>query len=131
MPPTSAAVTTRCTSRSRGSELTRVLITAVERNPPGLDVAAGAGEYVLLRNVSDSPAEVSGWRIEDAAGHNLVLEGPRVIPPRGDLRIFTAPGPSSAVSEFEQRRRAVINNAPGETLRLRDAAGQTVQIFPC
>jgi hypothetical protein len=106
-----------------------VVIADVVADPPGDDVAFGAGEFVRLDNIGPRVAAVGGWRLEDAAGHRLPIPRGYEIPPEGSLFVHTGPGDQSAERCFAGRRKAVWNNRGGDTVRLVSPSGRLLDSF--
>jgi hypothetical protein len=106
-----------------------VVIGDVVADPPGQDVAFGAGEFVRLDNIGPRTAAVGGWRLEDAADHRLLIPRGHEIPPGGSLFVHTGPGDPSPGRCFAGRRKAVWNNRGGDTVRLVSFNGRLLDSF--
>jgi hypothetical protein len=52
-----------------------VVITDAVPNPPGADVQAHNGEYIVISNVGLQPISLDGWAVQDAAGAKVTLSG--------------------------------------------------------
>ncbi len=96
-------------------------------NPDGYDVNGdeGPGEYVLLVNSTDQPVDLSGWKIQDLAGNSIDLPDESVLAPRGELRVYTGPGPATSGGVHVGRKVAFLTNT-GDLLMLLDADGRPV-----
>jgi beta-glucosidase len=106
-----------------------VQIRTVVYDPPGPDIV---GEYVLLQNVGNNDAELTGWRLRDAvaaprAPHTYVF--PRFVLAAGSqVRVHTGIGVNDADDLYWGRRWAVWNNS-GDTAVLTDRDGREVDRF--
>jgi hypothetical protein len=107
----------------RNSNVAQITISGVVANPPGSDVSNSIGEYVTLRNAGHRDVDLSGWRLEDTAGHKLFIIRPRTIASRASLRIYTGPGNDNEDSYFCGRLAAVWNNN-GDNITLYSPDGQ-------
>ena len=105
-----------------------VVIRSVTANPRGRDAGADNGEYVLLTNVGTESVDVGNWAVVDAVGHRLTIRRGYVLPPGGDLRVYTATGVDTGDRVYAGKGAAILNN-PGDTLRLLDSAGEVIQVF--
>lgn len=105
-----------------------VVVEHIEFNPAGDDVAYGAGEHVVLRNVTDQPVDVSGWYLRDQVSNKIVVGNGYVIPAGGVLRVHTGPGDNDADSYFNGWTRSVWNNT-GDSAALHRADGTIVDLY--
>jgi hypothetical protein len=105
-----------------------VIMTGVHPNPPGRDVQAFNGEFVLVQNLSQLTADVGGWFIRDSKNVPLVVPIGTTVGPGGHLRVYSGTGQNFAGHIYCNRRRAVLNQA-GDTLTLFDRSGHEVQRF--
>lgn len=90
-------------------------------DPEGTDLQR---EHVLLRNVAATPIDLAGWTIEDAARrpHRYRFASLALIPPAGELRLWSGRGSDDASNLHWGRRQAVWNNN-GDCAILRDPDG--------
>jgi beta-glucosidase len=106
-----------------------VQIRDVVYDPPGPDVA---NEYVLLKNIGTTVAELTGWRLRDAvspprAPHTYVF--PRFfLAPGAEVRVHTGTGVNDADDLWWGRHWAVWNNT-GDTAILTDRDGHEIDRF--
>ncbi len=105
-----------------------VAISHVVANAPASDVQPGAGEFVVLQNVGDAEADLTGWALQDAAGQRLELPEGRRLGPGEQLRVHVGPGSDTSSRVYTGRRRAVLSNR-GDELVLLDPGGQQVHRF--
>lgn len=106
-----------------------VRISELVQNPPGDDLASGAGEYVAI---SGPPgASVGGWMIKDtSAGNRFSFPEGTVLPEGGQLRVYTGCGESRADALFWCRKGAGVWNNSGDTAFLLDPSGNLVDERP-
>lgn len=100
-------------------------IIRVVSNPPGDDLAFGAGEYVEL---SGPPGmSLAGWTLKDRSASNRYhFASGTSLPDSGRLRLYTACGPAAPDRLFWCRSRAGVWNNGGDTAWLLDPSGNTV-----
>jgi len=82
-------------------------------------------EYFVLRNVSGSPIDMSGWSAFDEAGHIFRFPQGFVLEPGATVTVYTGCGTDTEEKLFWCSRRAIWNN-DGDTLFLRDSTGKLV-----
>ena len=82
-------------------------------------------EYFVLRNVSGSPIDMSGWTASDEAGHLFRFPQGFVLEPGATVTVYTGCGTDTEEKLFWCSRRAIWNN-DGDTLFLRDSTGKLV-----
>lgn len=90
-----------------------VVVEDIAYDIPGDDPQGGAGEHVILRNVTDRPVDVSGWYLRNEMSHKIVVGEGYVIPAGGLLRVHTGPGDNDADSCYNGRTAAVWNRVGG------------------
>jgi micrococcal nuclease len=103
-----------------------VSIAAIEYDGPGNDVQAGVSEHVVLSNTGGSDVDLAGWTIIDLADNRVVI-GAGTLVAGGRFTVWSGPGSSSPRSDwYAGRGQAYLNNSGGDTIMLRDAAGNVV-----
>ncbi len=118
-----------------------VVIDSLDFYPPG---NSQDGEYLILRNTAAQAVDVSGWRISGAVEHTLengtvIPSGPgsaasgykgllHVVKNAAAFRARTS-GPRSGERRFIQGDYDGQLSARGETIELRDAAGQLITAY--
>ncbi len=114
-------------------------IVRIVANPRGSDRATnrqgrrwGAfinlnGEYVVLRNESRQPTDISDWVLADNSDHRLVFRQGTVVQPGARLRVRSGAGRNSA-SDYYWHRRAPIWNNTGDRAFLYDATGNLIDL---
>ncbi|MEI8029266.1 MAG: lamin tail domain-containing protein [Comamonadaceae bacterium] len=90
-------------------------------NPSGSDLQR---EHVVLRNGKATLIDLAGWTIEDAARrpHRYRFPLLALLPPGGELRLWSCRGSDNAQNLYWGRRQAVWTNT-GDTALLRDPEG--------
>lgn len=82
-------------------------------------------EYFVLRNVSGSLIDMSGWTASDEAGHIFRFPQGFVLQPGATVTVYTGCGTDTEEKLFWCSHRAIWNN-DGDTLFLRDSTGKLV-----
>jgi hypothetical protein len=100
-----------------------VLITHAVYDPAGSDVRLEGGEFVVLENVGQHNADVSGWPRRDPVAPADTLPEARYLAPGGQLRVYIAEGTAAPGRVFAGRKRAVLDNRTPERVELRDRQG--------
>lgn len=106
-----------------------VVIEDIAYRVPGDALQWGAGEHVVLRNLTDQPVDVSGWYLRDQASRKLLVGEGRVIPPGRRLRVHTGPGDNDADSYHNRRSAAVWSNTRGNSAALHRADDTIVHLY--
>lgn len=109
--------------RARGLEIADSV-----NNPPGNDVEFGAGEYVVVRNVSARAIDAAGLVVRDAANNTLTVGARYPVPPGGELRVHTGPGNNTATAYFNGGSASILNNG-GDSVALWDKRGRLQDVF--
>mgnify|MGYP002629633775 CR=1 FL=1 len=100
-------------------------ISELVQNPPGDDLADGAGEYVAISGPAGTA--LSGWVIKDtSAGNRFSFPAGTVLPEGGALRIYTGCGAAAPDRLFWCRKGAGVWNNTGDTAFLLDPSGNLV-----
>lgn len=87
-----------------------LVIDSVVYNPEGDDVAPEGGEYVLLRNTTRRPIDISDYTLREYGG--VVLEtGPEAVIEAGSFyRIYVGPGTDRADAHFNGLTKPVLSD---------------------
>lgn len=102
---------------------TMLFVYQVNADPPGDDLAPGAGEYVhLTTSTAKVPRDVTGYYLQDASGNRLTL-GARVVE-RG-LVVHTGPGENDERNEYNHLTTAVLDNG-GDVISIHAPDGELV-----
>ncbi|MCX7791912.1 MAG: lamin tail domain-containing protein, partial [Chloroflexaceae bacterium] len=120
-----AAPVTRISSGSASAAAAAVTITYIEFNPEGRDVE---GEYVLIRNASAEPMNMTGWKLHDGAQRHTYVFPQFVLAPGAEVKLWTRAGTNDAANLYWGQRVAVWNNE-GDTGTLLDASGAVVSRY--
>lgn len=102
-------------------------IAAVVADPPGDDLAEGAGEHVVIANKADIRIDMGGWWL-DVGSERLDLGIGRQIDPGAELRVHPGPGTTDDDAIFLDLGTEVLDDDRGVVV-LRDAAGDVVARF--
>ncbi len=106
-----------------------VSISELVQNPPGDDLAEGAGEYVAISGPPGT--SLAGWLLKDtSAGNRYPFPKGTVLPEGGVLRIYTACGEAAPDRLFWCRKGAGVWNNGGDTAFLLDPSGNLVDERP-
>ncbi len=96
-------------------------------NAPGDDRVNLNGEYVILKNVSGSPVNLTGWTIKDMA--TKIYRFPRFVLDNGrKVYIHSGKGTDTGTRLYWNSDTPVWNN-DGDTLYLRDCKGALVGFY--
>lgn len=101
-----------------------VAITFVEYNPKGRDID---GEYVRIANTTGAPVSLTGWTLSDTA-QNVYTFPNFILPPNGEVRLWTKSGKNNAQNLYWGRKVAAWNNE-GDTATLRDVGGNIISRY--
>ena len=102
-----------------------VLTLQVHADAPGNDHQNLNGEYVIIRNGADTPQELGGWRLCDAANHCYRFPDSTVVPPGKEITVFSGMGGARGLRHHMRSNRAIWNNN-GDTATLYDRDGKVV-----
>lgn len=110
-------------------EANGVVVDDVVENPPGDDVQYENGEYIALRNTTDTAVDVTGWTLRDQASNLFLIGDGYVIPAGGVLRVYTGPGPNSSDRFYNGGTRSLLNNTGGEAVAVYDAERDVIDLY--
>lgn len=115
---------TRTCDGVRQSGPTAPRIERVMFNPPGRDVS---GEYVVVKNDTSMPVDMTAWRLSDRAGHTYQF--PIFICSAGaEVTIWTGMGTNDPRNLYWGRQAAVWNN-DGDLVSLARPDGTAVSQY--
>lgn len=119
-----------------------VKITVLGTNAKGVDANWNRNaEYVWMKNVTANPVNVFGWKLTDAAGNetkftednlpSLEATATTLVLPSGhSVLVYSGQGtdttPDNNVHTIYRNGKHYLNNSSGETVRVVDADGTTV-----
>ncbi|MGV9798562.1 glycerophosphodiester phosphodiesterase family protein [Mycobacterium sp. NPDC003449] len=95
-----------------------VVVDSVVYNPEGADIALDAGEYVVLRNTSTRPIDISAYTLREYGNAVLHTGDGAVIEPGSYYKIYVGPGTDTATSHFNGRTAEVLNNTLADHIYL-------------
>jgi competence protein ComEC len=84
------------------------------------------GEYVCFKNYDSQPADMSGWRVEDAAQHSYTFP-PFILHPGAIVRLHSGPG-SNTATDLHWARGLIWNN-DHDIVYLYDVFGRLVDSY--
>ncbi|SHH00479.1 lamin tail domain-containing protein [Halobaculum gomorrense] len=102
-----------------------IRIAAISENSPGPERANLTEEFLTFANAGDGDLDLSGWRVEDAAGHNYTVPEGTTLPAGGRLRLRTGQG-TDTDTDLYWESGAPIWNDTGDTISVFDADGALV-----
>jgi micrococcal nuclease len=82
-------------------------------------------EYVVFRNDGQKQLDLTGWRVQDEAGHTYRFPTGFTLDPGDEVTLYTGVGENSATALYWGRERAVWNNG-GDTAFVYDDSGGLV-----
>lgn len=101
-----------------------LVLAAVVADPTGTGATA-TDESVAFENVSGGPLDISGWRVEDAAGHSYAFPPGTELAAGASITLYSGVGEDTASEAYWGRGSAVWNNS-GDTVSVFDAGGALV-----
>ena len=111
----------------RADRFPTAYITRVVADPPGDDLAEGAGEHVVIANNAEIRIDMGGWFLE-VDGERLPLGIGRQIDVGAELRVHTGTGTTDDDAVFVGLDEEVLDDDSGIVV-LRDAFGGEVARF--
>lgn len=112
---------------SQAEQYDTAYIAEVVADPPGDDLAEGAGEHVVIANNATIRIDMGGWWL-DVDGERLPLGIGRQIDVGTTLRVHPGPGETDDDAVFVGLDEEVLDD-DGATVVLLDAAGTEVARF--
>jgi hypothetical protein len=122
-----AAPGTYVLPREDAEQYDTAYIAEVVADPPGDDLAEGAGEHVVIANNATIRIDMGGWWLE-VDGERLPLGIGRQIDVDTTLRVHPGPGETDEDAVFVGLDQEVLDDDGGRVV-LRDAAGTEVARF--
>jgi hypothetical protein len=99
----------------------------IQYNTPGSDLPVSNAklneEFVTLKNTGTTSRNLTGWTVEDLAGHVYTF-GPFTLKPGSKVVIHTGKGRNTATDRYWGRSYYVWNNT-GDKAKLHNAAGRS------
>lgn len=102
-------------------------VVTVSPETPGGPYENLTEEYVVFENAGGAWLDLSGWRVEDAAGHAFTFPPGTTVPPGESIRLRTGAGPDEIdTGELHWGSGAPIWNSTGDTISVYDETGDLV-----
>ena len=106
-----------------------VVIADIVFDPPGRDDENLNGEWVVLRNTTTRPVDVSGWVLRDESTANrYVFPDGSTLEARSDVRVRVGCGDDGAAERYWCSEGPVWSNG-GDTALLLDVHGNVVDLL--
>ncbi|HKJ58569.1 MAG TPA: lamin tail domain-containing protein [Halobacteriales archaeon] len=104
---------------------TALQVADVQFDAPGAERANLDEEYVAFENAGEAAIDLSGWRVEDAAGHAYAFADGTELGPGERLTLRTGSGSDTAADVYWGSGNPIWNNT-GDTVSVFDADGALV-----
>lgn len=104
-----------------------IKVSKIYFDSPGTDSRTNASlnaEYVVLRNVSTTTRDITGWTVRDDTGYTYTL-GTTRLAPNATVTVHSGKGTNSAAHRYWQRTNYVWNNTY-DTAVLRTRTGTVI-----
>ena len=104
---------------------TQIQFRLIQYNSPGKDTGSNSSlnaEFVTLKNTGSAGRDLTGWTVEDLAGHVYTF-GRFTLGAGQKVRIHTGPGRNTSADRYWGRSWYVWNNT-GDKAKLYTAAGR-------
>lgn len=101
-----------------------LVLAAIVADPTGTGATA-TDESVAFENASGGPLDISGWRVEDAAGHSHAFPPGTELAAGASITLYSGVGEDTA-SEVHWGRGSAVWNNTGDTVSVFDAGGALV-----
>ena len=85
-------------------------------------------EHVVLRSLADGELQLSGWTLEDGAGHLYTFPQVTIHIKEGKINLYTKSGPDTVLDLYWGLDSAIWQS--GSVVRLRDSAGTERASYP-
>jgi competence protein ComEC len=82
-------------------------------------------EYIVLANTRSTALDLTGWSIEDAAGHEYTFPDGFTLDPSASVTLYSGSGTDTADELYWGSERAIWNNG-GDTIIITDEEGAVV-----
>ena len=100
-------------------------LVTVHEDASGNDHENLNDEYLVFENTGDSTLDLSGWRLEDEAGHDYSVPSGFTLDPGERVTVYTGEGTDTETELYWGSGRAVWNNG-GDTVVVVDDEGNVV-----
>ncbi len=102
-----------------------IVVADFHPNAAGNDNENLNDEYVVLRNVSASKIDVTGWQLTDAHGNEYVF-GTYTFNSGAAITLYTGTGEQTPVKLYWGKTKSAVWNNSGDTLFLYNADGELI-----
>src|SRR5690348_13153672 len=113
------------TANAQAATVGQIQFRLIQYNTPGPDLPVTNAklnkEFVTLKNTGTTSRNLTGWTVEDLAGHVYTF-GSFTLRPGWKVRIHTGRGTNTSTNRYWGRRAYVWNN-DGDKAKLHTAAG--------
>lgn len=109
---------------AQAATTSQIQFRLIQYNSPGKDTGSNSSlnaEYVTLKNVGTSSRDLTGWTVEDLAGHVYTF-GRFTLGAGRKVRIHTGKGTNTSADRYWGRSWYVWNNT-GDKAKLHNSAG--------
>lgn len=107
------------------SESSGLVIAEIDADAPGNDNANPNGERIVFENRGETPIDLGGWTVSDAADHTYTFPHRFMLGPGEQVTLHTGSGTDARNELYWGASGAVWNN-DGDTVTVRNTAGETV-----
>jgi glycerophosphoryl diester phosphodiesterase len=104
-----------------------VVVQQIANNVPGDDMQPENGEHVVLRNLSSTAVDLTGWYMRDDPASRLAIGDGYSIPPGGTLRVYVGTGTNTADRYYNGLPAAILSNG-GDSIALHRPDHRVVHI---
>jgi|GEM_PF-846133 len=100
-------------------------IIYIHANAAGNDNYNLNDEYITIKNIGNTPIDLTGWRIQDAAGHCYMFPNGFILQPGATVTLHSGSGKDSTTDLYWNSKYAIWNN-DGDTIYIINPAGKVV-----
>lgn len=100
-------------------------VVEIHEDAPGNDHENLNEEYVVFRNAGESRLDLTGWRVEDEAGHTYRFPDGFGLDPGQEVTLYTGSGEDTDTELYWGSEQAIWNNG-GDTVLVYDDSGAVV-----
>ncbi|WP_226023336.1 lamin tail domain-containing protein [Halomicrobium salinisoli] len=102
-----------------------LVVAEVHADAAGVERENLNDEYVVFENAGDAPLSLSGWEVEDDAGHTYAFPDGFALDPGASVTLHTGSGSDTETDLYWGQGSPVWNNN-GDTVIVTDADGERV-----
>jgi len=100
-------------------------ISEIHADAAGDDRENLTDEYVVFTNTGEEPLDLSGWTVNDEAGHTYTVPDGTTLAPGETLTLYTGSGTDTESALYWGSGRPIWNN-DGDTVTVTTAAGEVL-----